>query len=78
MLGWESDPARRASCSKRRRRSGLCAELGGQHLDRDVAAEAGVARAVDLAHPAGAEKAEDLVRPETRTHRDGHDRLRAV
>ena len=36
--------------------------LGGQNLDGDVAAEPRVARAIDLAHPAGAERRDDLVR----------------
>jgi hypothetical protein len=36
-----------------------------QQLDRDVALEAGVAGAVDFAHPAGAERREDLVRADT-------------
>ena len=33
----------------------------GQDLDRDVAVEARVARAIDLAHATGAESADDLV-----------------
>ena len=37
-----------------------------QHLDRDLAPELRVPRAVDLAHPARAERREDLVGPETR------------
>ena len=35
-----------------------------QDLDRDVAVEPGVAGAIDLAHAARAERAEDLVRAE--------------
>ena len=38
----------------------------GEDLDGDLAAETGVAGAVDLSHPAGAEWAEDLVRTEPR------------
>ena len=64
MLGWFRAPAARASCSKRRRRSASAGERGGQHLDRDLAAEARIARAVDLAHAARAERREDLVRAE--------------
>ena len=45
---------------------------GGQDFNRDVAAEARVARAVDLAHPALAERFEHLVRPQTCPRRDGH------
>ncbi len=36
-------------------------QLLGQHLDRDLAIEAGVLGSVDLAHPPGSERAEDLV-----------------
>ena len=38
----------------------------GKDLERDVAPEAFVPGAVDLAHPALAERARDLVRPHTR------------
>jgi len=40
---------------------GLRGELGGQHLDRDLAPEACVLREVHRAHAAGAEGFEDLV-----------------
>ena len=39
-------------------------EIAGEHLDRDVAIEPRVARAIDLAHAAGAERPEDLERAE--------------
>ncbi len=39
---------------------GLLRELRRQHLDRDLAPELGVERAVHLAHAPGPEKAEDL------------------
>ena len=42
-------------------------ERGGQHLDGDRAVEPRVARAIDLAHPAGAEGRQDLVRAEFRS-----------
>jgi hypothetical protein len=46
--------------------AGLVGEpIGGEHLDRNLAAEPGVARAVDLAHPTRAEAREDLVHAET-------------
>ena len=64
MFGWFSAPAARASCSKRREPVGVGGERRGQHLDRDLAAEPRVARAVDLAHPAGAERRDDLVGPQ--------------
>jgi hypothetical protein len=40
---------------------GIMAEPVGDDLDRDVAAELRVARAIDLAHAPGANKREDLV-----------------
>ena len=40
---------------------GVGGERGGQHLDRDVAAEPRVAGAVDLAHAARAERRRHLV-----------------
>ena len=53
----------RASRSKRRcaRRS---RQVLRQDLDRDRAVEPRIARAIDFAHPAGAEGSQDLVRPE--------------
>ena len=42
----------------------VAGERGGQDLDHHVAPEAGVARPVDLAHPAHGERGGDLVRPE--------------
>ena len=38
---------------------------------RDVAIELRIARAIDLAHPAGAEGGDDFIRAETSTHRKG-------
>ncbi len=46
----------------------------GQDLDRHLAAEPRVARAVDLAHPPGPDEAEDLVRPEPHAGRKWHGR----
>ena len=57
-LGFLLEPAQAFGVQRERR---------GQHLDRDVALQALVARAVDLAHPSGAEEAEDLVRTELRS-----------
>ena len=45
---------------------------GRQDLDRDVAAEPGVARAVDLAHPAGADERHDFVRANPGTWDERH------
>ena len=43
---------------------GVLCELFGQHLDRDVASQARVGGAIDLAHAAHAEWGDDLVRAE--------------
>ena len=50
------------------------ARCGGQHLDRDGALEPRVARLVDLAHPARAERREDLVGAEPGPGGEGHRR----
>jgi hypothetical protein len=47
-------------------------ERARQHLDRDVAVELRVPRAVDLAHSTLAEGSEDLVGAEAGTHRQSH------
>ena len=46
---------------------GVLGELRRQHLDRDVAAEAGVARPVHLAHAARADRGDDLIGAEAIT-----------
>ncbi len=51
---------------------GIRGALGGQDLDRDVAAEPLVPRAVDLAHPSRAERREDLVGAELRSVCERH------
>ena len=51
--------------------SGVLRERRRQHLDRDLAAEPRILRAVDLAHAPGADRVEDLVGPELRP---GHER----
>ncbi len=38
--------------------------MGGQHFDGDIAIEPRVARPIDLAHPAAAERLKNLVRTE--------------
>ena len=43
---------------------GVGGDVVVEDLEGDVAAEAGVAGAVDLAHAAGPEQLDDLVRPE--------------
>src|SRR5688572_12456794 len=47
-------------------------QLRRQHFDRDVATKPRVARAVDLAHAAGTDGSENLVRAEAITCRQGH------
>src|SRR5204863_7742647 len=44
----------------------------GQDLDRHVAIELRVARAIDLAHAAGAEWGDDFVRADARAGSEGH------
>ena len=51
---------------------GTLGDGGRQHFDRDVAAEARVLGAVHLAHPAGAERRNDLVRTKMTTGRERH------
>ena len=53
---------------------GVAGGAGGQHLDGDVAAQARVAGAVDLAHPAGADGGEDLVGAEAGARLESHRR----
>ena len=69
MFGWLRAEAARASLREAGAAVLVADALGGQDLDRDLAAEARVAGAVDLAHPAGAERGEHLVRPELRRGR---------
>ena len=51
---------------------GVRGQRGGQHLDRDLAAEARIARAVHLAHPSGTERGDDLVGTQTGSCIQGH------
>ena len=82
MFGWFSPPAARASCSNRRRRSASSEKRRGQDLDRDVALQLMIARPVDLAHAAGAQRAENLEAAEAiadrESHRDRRDYSRGV
>ena len=43
---------------------GIAGERRRQHLDRDVAIQLRIARAIDLAHAAGAEQADNAIEPE--------------
>ena len=52
--------------------SGSADDGGGQDLDGDRAVQTRIARAVDLAHPPGTERPEDLVRPDARARGQRH------
>lgn len=54
---------------------GVGGEGGGQDFESDIAAEAGVAGAVHLAHAAGAERRLDFVRAELGSGRKSHGAL---
>jgi hypothetical protein len=49
-------------------------ESGGQDFDGDVTPQPGIVRAVDLSHPAGAERGADLIGAEADARREGHVR----
>src|SRR5712664_3655153 len=53
-------------------RVGRRGRRGRENLDGNRAIETCIARLVDFTHPAGAERAEDLVRPEARAGREAH------
>ena len=50
----------------------VAGDRGGQNLDRDVAVELRVPSPVDLAHPARAERGQNLVGPESSARGEGH------
>ena len=72
MFGCESAATALASRSKRARAVGVVGEAVGEDLDRDVAVEPRVARPVDLAHSAGAERRQDLVGAEAGSGSERH------
>ena len=55
---------------------GVIGDQVWQDLDRDVAIQLRIARAVNLAHPAGPESGEDLVRAEAVTRPQGQAKSR--
>ena len=61
MFGWLSAAAARASCLEAAQALGVGGEGGGQNLDGDVASEARIAGAIDLAHAACADERDDFV-----------------
>ena len=73
MFGWLSDGQQLRFALEARETLGVLRERRGQHLDRDVATELRVPRAVHLAHAAGAERRDDLVRPEAQTRGQAQD-----
>ena len=78
MCGWFSEARACASRSKRPRRSGSDAKTRGKNLDRDLAMQLGVAGAIDLAHTANAERADDLVRADVCAGRQRHEVIGAA
>ena len=56
---------------------GVGRELRGEHLDRDLAAETGIASFVDLAHAPRTQRREDLVGAEAGSGGERHVRLTA-
>ena len=65
MFGWFSEARVLRFALESREAIGVAREHLGQDLDRDVTIELRVARAIDLAHAAGAEGREDFVRAES-------------
>ena len=53
-------------------------DLGRQHLERDIAAEPRIVRAIDVAHPAGTEGRQDLVGADALTLREVHGERRIL
>jgi hypothetical protein len=51
---------------------GVVSDAGRKNLDRDVAVQPGVARAIDLAHAASSDRRDDFVGPETIANSKGH------
>ena len=72
MCGCESAEIVRASRSKRWRELRVGGDVAGRTLTRDRAIEPRVARLVDLAHPARAERREDLVGTQARAGGESH------
>ena len=51
---------------------GIVREGLGKNFDRDLAVEFRIARAIDLAHTARAERCDDFIRPESSSDRHAH------
>ena len=50
----------------------IAGHASGQHLDRHVAPEPRISRAIHLAHPAGAKRGQNFIRPEAGAGSEGH------
>jgi hypothetical protein len=61
MFGWFSEASTRASRSNRASAVRVVGKGAGQHLERDLAAETAIDRAVDLAHAAAADQGDDII-----------------
>jgi len=66
MRGWLSCAIARASRSKR------FGEIRRSSLDGDVASQTGIVGAIHFAHPARANRRDDLIGTEPRASRQGH------
>ncbi len=53
---------------------GIGRNRGGKDLDRHIAPEPRIARAIDLAHPAGADGSLDFIRAQAIAHFEQHGR----
>ena len=79
MFGWLSEASSCASRSKRARRSRIAARTRpGRILIATSRPQPRVARAIDLAHAAGAERRDDLVEAEAGAGLEGHENLRGI
>jgi hypothetical protein len=72
MFGWLRAEARLRLLQQPAAPRLVARQLGRQQLDRDLAAEARVAGAVDLAHAPRSEEREHLIRSEPRAGRNRH------
>ena len=72
MCGWVRAAIACASRRNRSRRRVSAAKSSGTTLQRDVAIEAGVEGAVDIAHAAGADQTPQLVGPQDGAGTEGH------
>ena len=72
MLGWLSEPGGARFLLEAPQPLGIVRDGGRQDLDRHVAPEPRVPRAIDLAHPALADGRDHFVRTKSRAGGEGH------